>query len=126
MTEKQQRAICIGEALIELVRGADGRFALSCGGDAFNTAVYLARAGLDVAFATALGDDPYSASIIALAAAEGISANLILRVRDRLPALALVESGTAGERSLHYWRQGANCSSCRNGCSSPNRSCRRA
>ena len=46
MSEQKARAICVGEVLIELARGADGRFALSCGGDAFNTAVYLARAGL--------------------------------------------------------------------------------
>ncbi len=48
MTEQKTRAICIGEVLIELARGADGMFALSCGGDAFNTAIYLARAGIDV------------------------------------------------------------------------------
>ena len=41
-----------------MARGSDGRFALGCGGDTFNTAVYLARAGIPTAFATALGDDP--------------------------------------------------------------------
>ena len=75
MSEQKARAVCVGEVLIELARGADGRFALSCGGDAFNTAVYLARAGvpgIEVAFASAIGDEPYSDSIIALAAAEGV------------------------------------------------------
>ena len=56
-----------------MARGADGRFALSCGGDTFNTAVYLARAGVDVALPRRVGDDPYSDSIMALAAAEGVS-----------------------------------------------------
>ena len=84
---EKARAICVGEALIELARGADGRFALSCGGDTFNTAIYLARAGVDVAFATALGDDPYSESMTALAAAERVSCNLVLRVAGRLPGL---------------------------------------
>jgi len=107
MSEQKSRAVCIGEALIEMARGADGRFALSGGGDTFNTAVYLARAGIDTAFATALGDDPYSDSIMALAAAEGVSANLILRVAGRLPALCLIETGRAGERGLRYWRDGA-------------------
>ena len=73
MTEPKPQAICVGEVLIELARGGDGRFALSCGGDTFNTAVYLARAGAGVAFASAIGDDPYSDSIVALAAAEGIA-----------------------------------------------------
>jgi 2-dehydro-3-deoxygluconokinase len=104
---KSARAVCVGEVVIELKRGADGRFALSCGGDAFNTAVYLARAGIEAAFATAIGDDPYSDSIIALAAAEGLSSRLILRVAGRLPAISLIENGSTGERSVRYWRNGA-------------------
>ncbi len=107
MSEPKPHAICVGEVLIELGRGADGMFALSCGGDAFNTAVYLARAGIDVAFASALGDDPYSDSVLALAAAEGVSSNLILRVPGRLPGLCLIEGGPAGERSVRTWRDGA-------------------
>jgi 2-dehydro-3-deoxygluconokinase len=107
MSEQKARAVCVGEALVELARGADGRFALSCSGDTFNTAVYLARAGIAVAFATAVGDDPYSDSILALATAEGISADLALRVPGRLPGLSLVENGPAGERSFRYWRDGA-------------------
>jgi 2-dehydro-3-deoxygluconokinase len=107
MNERTGRAICVGEVLIELRRGGDARFALSCGGDTFNTAVYLARAGLDVGFATALGDDPYSDSVVALAAAEGIATGLVLRVPGRLPALCLMESGHNGERNARYWREGA-------------------
>jgi 2-dehydro-3-deoxygluconokinase len=107
MSEQHERAVCVGEALIELKRGGDGRFALSCGGDTFNTAVYLARAGIDTAFATAIGDDPYSESMLALAAAEGIATNLVLRVPGRLPALCLVEGGPSGERNVRYWRDGA-------------------
>jgi 2-dehydro-3-deoxygluconokinase len=104
---KSARAVCVGEVVIELKRGADGRFALSCGGDTFNTAVYLARAGIEAAFATAIGDDPYSDSIMALAAAEGLSSRLILRIAGRLPALGLIENGPTGERSVRYWRSGA-------------------
>ena len=103
MSSEKARAVCVGEVRIELARGADGRFALSCGGDTFNTAVYLARAGLDVAFATALGDDPYSDSIVALASAEGVSSKLIFRVPGKLPPLCLVESGQGGERVVRYW-----------------------
>jgi len=107
MSEQKARAVCVGEVLIELARGVDGRFALSCGGDTFNTAVYLARAGIDVAFATALGDDSYSDSIVALAAAEGVSEQLILRAPGRVPGLCLIENGPTGERSFRYWRDGA-------------------
>ncbi len=101
------RAVCVGEVLIELARGADGRFSLSCGGDTFNTAIYLARAGLDVAFATALGDAPYSDSIVALASAEGVASKLIFRAPGKLPTLSLVESGPRGERVVRYWGEDA-------------------
>jgi 2-dehydro-3-deoxygluconokinase len=94
------RNICIGEATVELARGGDGRFSLGCGGDTFNTAIYLARAGLDTAFASALGDDPYSERIVALATAEGVGTGLVLRVPGRLPALTLVDGdGRGGTRS---------------------------
>ncbi len=99
--------ICVGEALVELTRGSDGAYTAACAGDTFNTAVYLARAGLRTGFATALGDDPYSDSIVALALTEGLATNLILRLPGRLPALALVERGRSGERVSRVWGEGA-------------------
>jgi 2-dehydro-3-deoxygluconokinase len=107
MNEQKAGTVCVGEVLIELARGADGRFAPSCGGDTFNAAIYLARAGLNVAFASAVGDDPYSDSVLALAAAEGVASDLILRVPGRQPGLSLIENGPAGERIMRYWRDGA-------------------
>lgn len=107
MSDASKRAICIGEAVVELARGGDGRFALGSSGDTFNTAIYLARAGVPTAFATALGDDPYSDAIVSLAKAEGIDADLILRVPGRLPALALADAGGESTRRMHYWRDGA-------------------
>jgi 2-dehydro-3-deoxygluconokinase len=107
MSESAKRAICIGEAIVELARGGDGRFALASSGDTFNTAIYLARAGTAVAFASALGDDPYSDAIVSLAAAEGIGTDLIARVPGRLPCVALVDSDNKGERRTHYWRGAA-------------------
>ncbi len=68
------------------------------GGDTFNTAVYLARHGVSVAYATALGDDMYSDAIVSLATAEGIGTDLILRVPGRLPGLYLIETN-AGRRA---------------------------
>ena len=90
-----KRSICIGEAGIALARGGDGRFTLQCDGDTFNTAIYLARAGLPTAFASALGDDPYSDTIVALAEAEGVATDLVLRCPGRLPGLKLI--GAAAE-----------------------------
>src|SRR5262252_8360417 len=104
MSEQRPRVVAVGEAVIEFVRGGDGRFGIGCAGDTLNAAVYLARAGIDTAFATALGDDAYSDAILALAAAEGISADLVLRVRGRLPGLAVLDTDAAGNRRHYDWR----------------------
>src|SRR5205085_8043951 len=103
MSEQKVRVVAVGEAIIELTR-QDGRLALDCGGDTFNTAIYLARAGLDVAYATALGDDPYSETIVAMAKSEGIKTDLMLRVPGRLPGLYMIETDAKGERRFRYWR----------------------
>ena len=52
--------------MVELTHHSDRTLALDFAGDTFNTAVYLARRGLPVAYATALGDDIYSDRIVAL------------------------------------------------------------
>jgi 2-dehydro-3-deoxygluconokinase len=106
MSGPNARVVIVGEVLVEMARSADGHFAAGCGGDTFNTAVYLARAGIPTAFATALGDDPYSDRILALAAAEGVQSDLILRVSGRLPGLYLIDSDPANKRTFHYWRDG--------------------
>jgi 2-dehydro-3-deoxygluconokinase len=93
--------------MVELARGGDGRFAVGCGGDTFNTAVYLARAGVEVGFATALGDDPYSEGLLALAAAENVGRDLVLRAPGRLPGLYLVDNDASGLRRLFRWCDGA-------------------
>ena len=104
MSEQRPRVVAVGEALIEFVRGGDGRFGIGCAGDTFNVAVYVARAGIDAAFATALGDDPYSEAILALAVAEGVASDLVLRTRGRLPGLAVVDADAAGTRRRYDWR----------------------
>ncbi len=107
MNEQKRRIVSIGEVMVEMARESDGRFSLGCGGDTFNTAVYLARRGLETAYATALGDDPYSDGILALADAEGVGSQLVLRVAGRLPGLYLIETDRSGERTFHYWRESA-------------------
>ncbi|MBS0242828.1 MAG: sugar kinase [Proteobacteria bacterium] len=98
------RAIAIGECMVELARGSDGRFGQSYGGDTFNTAVYLARAGVPVAYATALGDDTYSSGLVALAGREGVATDLVRIRPGRMPGLYLIETTASGERTFYYWR----------------------
>lgn len=107
MNQRTSRIVCVGEVMIELARGGDGRFAISCGGDAFNAAIYLARAGLDVAFATALGDDPYSQGVLALATTENVADDLVLRVPGRLPGLYLIDKDAGGGLRPYCWSDGS-------------------
>jgi 2-dehydro-3-deoxygluconokinase len=101
---EQPRCICIGGVTIALQAGEGGTFALHCAGDTFNTAIYLARAGLATSFATALGDDPYSETMVALALAEGVGTDLILRAHGRLPGLTLL---TADGARADHWNDAA-------------------
>jgi 2-dehydro-3-deoxygluconokinase len=104
MVDTPRRVIAVGEVMVELARGSDGRYGLAYGGDTFNTAIYLARAGVPVAYATALGDDSYSDGVAALAAAEGVAGDLILRVPGRTLGLYLIDTDASGERRFTYWR----------------------
>jgi len=104
MSDKKPGVICVGEVMIELSRGNDGRYGQAFGGDTFNTAVYLARAGVPAAYATAMGDDPYSDALVALATAEGVDTDLIVRVPGRNPGLYMIETDPKGERKFYYWR----------------------
>jgi 2-dehydro-3-deoxygluconokinase len=104
MNEQKRRVVSVGEVMVEFSRNPDGRYGLAYGGDTFNTAVYLARAGVQVAYATALGDDDYSARIIDMANAEGVSDDLIVRTPERMPGLYVIETDPKGERRFAYWR----------------------
>jgi 2-dehydro-3-deoxygluconokinase len=90
--------------MIELVREADGRFSFGYAGDTFHTAIHLARSGVNVAFATALGNDRYSDGALATAKAEGVDVDLVLRVNDRAPGISLAETSPPSERDREIWR----------------------
>ena len=96
--------ICVGECMLELSERADGSIAKAFGGDSLNTAVYAARSGADVAYMTALGDDLFSAEMIAAWASEGIDTGKVRQVTDRLPGLDWLSSEATGERTGLDWR----------------------
>lgn len=96
--------IALGECMIEMSLH-DASASVAYAGDTFNTAVYLSRLGLTVAYATALGtDDPFSAAILGLMEREGIEASLVARAEGRLPGLYAVSRDPLGERRFFYWR----------------------
>jgi 2-dehydro-3-deoxygluconokinase len=96
----------IGECMIEL-NNAGGLFSRAFGGDTLNTALYLARLGIDTSYVTALGDDAISDEMIAAWRAESIDTSYVLRAPGRLPGLYMIERDANGERSFLYWRDRA-------------------
>jgi 2-dehydro-3-deoxygluconokinase len=101
------RAICIGEAMIELAPAGPQLFRQSIAGDVFNTAAYLRQELGDthsVGFLTDVGDDPMSALVTAAIAARGLDDGLVFRTPGRQPGLYMIELDPGGDRSFHYWR----------------------
>lgn len=97
------RVVLVGEAMLELSQDGAG-WQLAYGGDTLNTAIHLARAGVDTAYLTALGTDPFSANLKAQWAAEGLDTSLVLADPLRNPGLYAITCDDAGERSFTYWR----------------------
>lgn len=98
------RIVVVGEGMIELSRAEGGLWRLGYGGDTLNTAIHLARMGQDVRYVTALGDDPFSDTLLADWSAEGVDTALIQRDPTRMPGLYAITTDAAGERSFAYWR----------------------
>jgi 2-dehydro-3-deoxygluconokinase len=97
--------VAFGECMVEVGLLGPGQAAVGFGGDSFNSAVYLRRLGLSVAYGTALGaEDPFSAGIMKLMAEEGLETGLIRQVAGRLPGLYAIDRDLAGERRFFYWR----------------------
>lgn len=103
-----KRVVSFGECMLELQGQAFGLMQQSFGGDTLNLAVYLARCGqgngLQVDYATALGDDSLSDGLISRWQAEGLGTGLVRRLPGRLPGLYLIELDAGGERRFCYWR----------------------
>lgn len=77
---------------------------LSYGGDTLNTAVYLARLGVEVDYVTALGDDGMSTWMLGQWRNEGVGCNLVARIPKSVPGLYMIQLDGNGERSFLYWR----------------------
>lgn len=94
----------LGEVMLEFAPQADGSHVQSFAGDTYNTAVYIARAGVDVHYVTLLGDDPYSGQLLEQMRGEGIGTGAIERLPGRSPGLYLIRNSADGERQFTYWR----------------------
>jgi 2-dehydro-3-deoxygluconokinase len=91
--------------MIELREAEGGLYARGYGGDTLNTAIYLARLGIDVDYITALGDDPMSDQMIADWASEGVGTERVARLPGKLPGLYMIRTDGNGERRFFHWRE---------------------
>ncbi len=97
----------IGECMLELSstdNNAFGLQSLKFGGDTLNTAIYMARQGINVDYVTALGDDKWSIEMLNAWQAEKVGTALILQVANRVPGLYAIQTYAGGEREFYYWR----------------------
>src|ERR1700704_3404527 len=101
------RVASIGEGMMELKQAPGGLFSRGFGGDTLNTAVYLARLGVEVDYITALGDDSLSDEMIAGWAAEGVGISRVARLKGKLPGLYMSQTDDLGDRRFFHWRESA-------------------
>ena len=101
------RVACIGECMIELKQAKAGLYSRGYGGDTLNTAIYLARLGVDVDYITALGDDSLSEEMVVGWTAEGIGTKRVVRLPGKLPGLYMIQTDAHGERRFFHWRENA-------------------
>lgn len=97
------RIVCLGEAMVELT-ARQGRWDVHYGGDTLNVALHLTRLGLDVAYLTALGGDPFARHMRQAWAREGMDVSLVLTDPDRTTGLYSIDTDDKGERTFSYWR----------------------
>ena len=94
--------------MIELQGAPFGAMQQTMGGDTLNAAVYLARCSsreqIRVSYATALGVDHFSDTMLTRWQQEGIDIDLVDRLPDRLPGLYHIETDSLGERRFQFWR----------------------
>jgi 2-dehydro-3-deoxygluconokinase len=118
-----QRVAVVGECMLELQGEAFGAMRQTFGGDTLNTAVYLARLagahGVEVQYATGLGEDSLSEGLLTRWRAEKVGTALVQRVPGRMPGLYLIEVDAGGERRFSYWREHSAAKAYFDGASSP-------
>ncbi|MEP6852987.1 MAG: carbohydrate kinase [bacterium] len=95
----------LGEALIDLVRDADGRYTAHPGGSPLNVAVGLARLGHPTQFMARFSADAFGRRLHAHAAANGIGLDAAPRVSEPT-TLAVVDLDDAGRAEYDFYVQG--------------------
>lgn len=107
--------LCCGEPLVVVTPHAGEdlvtahELSIGVAGAELNVALHLARLGLDVRFAGAVGTDPFGARIRSALVAEGVDDRALHDVSDRPTGIYFKQAaGEAGNgSSVHYYREGS-------------------
>lgn len=83
---------------------AHGGYQRGYAGDSYNTAVYLARAGLSVSYLTRLGQSAFSKDILRQLEQENIDTRHIECAPNEEVGLYTIQNDESGERTFSYWR----------------------
>lgn len=102
----------IGEVMVELAPFPSSipehqnrsLFSQSFAGDTYNSAIYMARLGLETHYITKLGADSYSNTILSRLHQENINTQHIEQIAGRTPGLYIIHNLPDGEREFFYWR----------------------
>ncbi len=103
---------CVGEVLVDFLSLAPTRsleaapaFVKAAGGAPANVAVGLARLGMRIAFAGAVGNDSFGRFLTNELRRYGIDTRGMVRVSHRKTRLAFVAVAKNGERDFEFWEQ---------------------
>lgn len=105
------RVVCMGELLIDFVAlesgvtvGEASGFQKAPGGAPANVAVAIKRLGIDSAFITQVGDDPFGHYLATVLEDEGVDISGIRFSKEARTMLAFVSLTENGERSFNFYR----------------------
>ncbi len=97
--------VVIGEALIDLIQQADGRFVAKPGGAPANVSIALARLGMTVSFAGRVSTDKFGDTIRAWLEPEDIDLSLIESTNDPT-SLAVASLDSEGKADYSFYLKG--------------------
>lgn len=103
--EKPVLVVTAGEALIDMIRQSDGRYAASQGGAVYNLTRALSRQGVGTAYLNPLSQDDLGRQLAAQLAADGVTLSCATPVHEST-AMAIVGVDAHGQPSYSFYRQG--------------------
>jgi fructokinase len=99
--------VVAGEALVDLIVGADGGLAAIPGGGPYNTARTIARLGQAVTFLGRISTDRFGRDLRANLARDGVAADGVIETDDPT-TLAVVELDHDGVARYHFYVEGTS------------------